>query len=96
MILTTWAGLSDADRRRYGRRSDFAFSLSVTAHEMLQFAGLVTGSPRISGIGPQHYHAYPGTMTVEEARLCDEDYEFAALTATAQDLSPDLAKDEQV
>jgi hypothetical protein len=59
------AGLSDTDRDRYNRRNVFPFSLAVAAHEILQLAGMLCGSDRIGGIGPQHYAAYPGTMTAK-------------------------------
>jgi hypothetical protein len=75
-------GLSDIERERYNRRNVFAFSLAVAAHEVLQLVGLVSGSPRIGGIGPQHYAAYPGQMTVEPTTGCQPECEFAAMTAT--------------
>ena len=57
------ASLSPADRERYARRNVFAFSLSIAAHEVLQLVGLVARMPRVGGVGPQHYQAYPGVMT---------------------------------
>ncbi|MBZ4521840.1 ThiF family adenylyltransferase [Mycobacterium avium] len=75
-------GLCDDDRERYNRRNVFAFSLATAAHEVLQLVGLVSGSPRIGGIGPQHYAAYPGHLTVEPTTSCRPDCEFAAMTAT--------------
>lgn len=83
-------GLSDSDRERYNRRNVFAFSLSVAAHEVLQLVGLVSGSQRIGGIGPQHYAAYPGEMTVAAPTGCKPGCEFAALTATTADVAADL------
>lgn len=83
-------GLSEAERERYARRNVFPFSLSVAAHQTLQFAGLVAGMERVCGIGPQHYSAYPGTMTVDETSGCDRDCEVDELTATATDLTPNL------
>jgi hypothetical protein len=83
-------GLSETDRQRYARRNVFAFSLAVAAHEVLHLAGLVAGTSRISGIGPQHYHAYPGEMTVEPTSTCEPDCEYAALTASAADLTSNL------
>jgi molybdopterin-synthase adenylyltransferase len=81
-------GLSHDERERYRRRNVFAFSLSVASHEVLQLVGLITGNPRIGGIGPQTYHAYPGEMDVEELRLCDADCDIAPLTASASGISP--------
>lgn len=75
-------GLSDSDRERYNRRNVFAFSLATAAHEVLHLVGLVSGSPRIGGIGPQHYAGYPGKMTVDPTTNCQPDCEFAAMTAT--------------
>jgi hypothetical protein len=82
-------GLSEADRARFSRRNVYAFSLSVAAHELLQLVGLLTGMARVGGIGPQSYHGYPGTMTVDQP-VCDADCEFAALTATAADQTRNL------
>jgi hypothetical protein len=78
-------GLSEADRERYNRRNVFAFSMSVAAHEVLHLVGLVSGSQRIGGIGPQHYAGYPGAMTVSATADCVDGCEFAAMTATAID-----------
>jgi molybdopterin-synthase adenylyltransferase len=79
-------GLSAADRERYGRRNVFAFSLSVAAHQVLQVIGLIAGNKRISGVGPQTYHAYPGVMEVEESRLCASECDVAPLIASACDV----------
>ncbi|WP_410597873.1 ThiF family adenylyltransferase [Amycolatopsis sp. lyj-23] len=76
-------GLSESDRERYNRRNVFAFSLSVAAHEVLQLVGLISGSPRIGGVGPQHYAAYPGEMTVAAAVDCVSDCEFAAMVGSS-------------
>jgi hypothetical protein len=82
-------GLSPEDRERYNRRNVFPFSLSVAAHEVLHLAGMIAGSQRVAGIGPQHYAAFPGEMTVTPTRQCEPDCEIAALTATAASLSND-------
>ena len=82
-------GLSQEDRARISRRNVFPFSLSVASHEVLQLIGLLTGMPRIGGIGAQTYQAYPGEMTVTQ-NACRQDCEFAALTAAVADLSPNL------
>jgi hypothetical protein len=79
-------GLSPQDRERYNRRNVFPFSLSVAAHQTLHLAGLVAGSQRISGTGPQHYAAYPGEMTVSPTAACEPDCEIAVLTASAAPL----------
>ena len=88
------AGLSEEDKAAVSRRNVFPFSLSVAAHEVLQLVGLVTGLPRIGGRGPQTYNGYPGTMEVLEIKKCEDDCEFAGLTATAVDLTPNLARPE--
>jgi len=72
------------------RQNVFPFSLSVAAHEVLQFIGLVTGQPRVGGTGAQTYHAYPGCMEVVAHEECLADCEYAALLASAADLSPNL------
>lgn len=79
-------GLSPQDRERCNRSNVFPFSLSVAAHQTLHLAGLIAGSQRISGTGPQHYAAYPGEMTVSPTTACEPDCEIAALTASAAPL----------
>ena len=76
-------GLSPAERERYGRRNVFAFSLSVAAHQVLQAVALVAGNPRIGGIGPQIYHAYPGEMEVQPSEPCTPECDVAPLTGSA-------------
>lgn len=79
------------EREKLGsRRNIFAFSLSVAAHQTLQFVGLVSGFSRVGGVGPQHYEAYPGRMSVEFSSLCDSDCDIDALVATACDLKGNL------
>jgi len=46
------AGLTRAERERYGRRNVFPFSLAVAGHELLQLAGMIASSQRVVGIGP--------------------------------------------
>jgi len=75
-------GLSDSDRERHNRRNVFAFSLATAAHEVLQLVGLLSGSQRIGGIGPQHYAGYPGEMTVVPTKDCESGCEFAAMIAS--------------
>lgn len=85
-------GLSENERELVGRRNVFAFSLSVASHQTLQLVGLVAGMPRIGGIGPQHYAAYPGRMTVDPPASCDEDCDIGQLTASVIDLSGNLQR----
>ena len=80
------AGLSDVDKAVISRRNVFPLSMSVAAHEVLQFVGLVTGMSRIAGDGPQTYDAFPGAMKVDRGRKCNSDCDFAELTATVPDL----------
>ena len=86
------AGLSKDAKLAISRRNVFPFSMSVAAHEVLQLIGLLTGFARIGGRGPQRYDCYPGTMRVQTDTVCDAECEFAALTATAIDLGPNLEK----
>lgn len=83
------AGLSEDERAALARRNVFPFGMSVAAHQVLQMVGLVTGLERVGGIGPQMYHAYPGCMDVREA-ACQDECEYQALTASAQDLRAGL------
>ncbi len=79
-------GLSLADRERYGRRNVFAFSLSVAAHLVLQAVGLIAGSERIGGTGPQAYSGYPGVLELGDIHACAEDCEVAAVVASGCDV----------
>jgi hypothetical protein len=83
-------GLSEQDRERYSRRNVFPFSMSVAAHQTLQLIGMIAGNPRVGGIGPQHYLAYPGEMRVEPATACRPDCETAELLASCADLGAAL------
>ncbi len=69
------------------RQNVFPFSMSVAAHEVLQFVGLATGLTRLGGVGAQMYHCYRGTMEVNDATSCVDGCDYSALTATAADLS---------
>jgi hypothetical protein len=84
------AGLPAHEREIVSRRNVFAFSMSVAAHQVLQLVGLVAGMPRIGGIGPQHYSAYPGRMTVDPTRPCNDDCDIDALTSEAIDLTGNI------
>jgi hypothetical protein len=74
------------------RQNVFPFSLSVAAHEVLQFVGLVTGQRRVGGAGAQVYHCYPGTMEVHEG-VCRPECAYSALLAAAADLRGNLLPD---
>lgn len=87
-------GLGDKFSPLLARQNVFAFSLSVAAHEVLQFATLITGNQRIGGRGPQSYHGYPGEMEARVIAPCDEDCPYCALTATATDLSANCTAPE--
>ena len=41
-----------------------------------------------SGAGPQRYDCHPGAMQAAKGANCNEDCEFAKLTAPAVDLTP--------
>lgn len=69
------------------RQNVFPFSMSVAAHEVLQFVGLLTGLQKIGGTGPQMYHCYPGEMEVLRVERCNEGCQYQALTASACDLT---------
>jgi hypothetical protein len=81
------AGLTPAERERYNRRNVFPFSLAVAGHQVLHLAGMIANSSRVSGIGPQHYQAYPGEMTAQPTTRCEEGCDIGALTASAQSLT---------
>ncbi|MCH7967208.1 MAG: hypothetical protein IIB02_07330, partial [Thaumarchaeota archaeon] len=66
--------------------------MSLASHEVLQFVGLITGLPRIGGIGPQFYHAYPGCMCVKESEKCNPECEYNELTASAADMNSNVLK----
>ena len=83
-------GLSPEMKAAFSRRNVFPFSMSVAAHEVLQFVRLVGGLTRIGGIGPQRYDGFPGAMKVQRSWECEDECEFKGLTATAIDLSPNL------
>ena len=84
------AGLSEDDKAAFSRRNVFPFSMSVASHEVLQLVGLVAGLPRIGGAGPQRYDGYPGEMRVLKDKVCEDNCEFDALTASAIDLTGNL------
>ena len=64
----------------------FPFSLAVAAHAVLQAVGTISGGSRIGGVGPQHYAAYPGEMTVQPTTDCEPDCEIGPLTGSALQL----------
>ncbi len=81
------AGLSSAEREQFNRRNVFPFSLAVAGHQILHLAGMIARSARVSGIGPQHYQAYPGEMTVVATTRCQNNCEINAIVASAQSLA---------
>lgn len=83
-------GLSEIDKAAISRRNVFPFSMSVAAHEVLQLVGLLTGMPKIGGVGPQIYDGYPGEMAANASSRCEPDCDFMALTASGADLAPNL------
>ncbi|MCI0184820.1 ThiF family adenylyltransferase [Sulfoacidibacillus ferrooxidans] len=64
------------------RQNVFPFSVSVAAHEVIQFVGLVTGVRRLGGMHPQFYHCYPGEMESMEKDACIPGCEYHTLTST--------------
>lgn len=87
-------GLGHDFKSTIARQNVFPFSMSVAAHEVLQFIGLVTGEQKIGGRGPQTYHCYPGIMELSNINDCKHDCEYSKLTATACDLSGNLKQKE--
>jgi hypothetical protein len=81
------AGLSPAERERFNRRNVFPFSLAVAGHQILHLAGMIARSSRVSGVGPQHYQAYPGEMTVTPTVRCHDNCEINAIVASAQSVA---------
>ncbi len=86
-------GLGPAFDPLLARQNVYPFSLSVAAHEVLQFVGLVTGQRRVGGAGAQRYRCSPGTMEVHEGGVCRPDCGYAALLASAADLRGNLRPD---
>jgi len=86
------ANLPPSERERYSRRNVFPFSLAVAAHEVLHLIGMIAGSSRVSGIGPQHYLAYPGRMDVTPTQKCDSVCEFAAMVASAAPIAEQFSR----
>lgn len=78
-------GLTDDEREHYAGRNVYAFSMNVASLEFLKLVGLIIGSERVGGTGPQTYHAYPGTIEVSDKHDCDADCDVAALTAAGND-----------
>lgn len=85
-------GLPPERRSALARQNVFPFSMSVAAHEVLQFIGLVTSMARVGGAGPQSYHGYPGEMEVLTRKECQNGCAYAGLTASAADLSGNLQR----
>jgi hypothetical protein len=90
------ANLPPSERERYSRRNVFPFSLAVAAHEVLHLVGMIAASSRVSGIGPQHYQAYPGRMDVAATKRCEPGCEFEAMTASAIALAKQFGCEQAV
>lgn len=82
--------LGQTGTRLLSRRNVFPFSMSVAAHEVLQFVGSITGLDGVGGIGPQRYRGYPGAMEVRPQQNCTDGCSYFDLTGTAADLSGSL------
>ena len=90
------ANLPPSERERYSRRNVFPFSLAVAAHEVLHLVGMIAASSRVSGIGPQHYQAYPGRMDVAATKRCQPGCEFEAMAASAIALAEQFGCEQAV
>ncbi len=77
------------------RQNVIAFSMSLAAHEVLQFIGLVTGLTRIGGIGSQMYHAYPGCMEVKDLAKCMPNCGYHKLTSSATDMRVNIPDNQK-
>jgi len=82
--------LPEERRHAVSKRNVFPFSMSVAAHEILQFVGCVTGMERIGGVGAQTYHCYPGEMEVDREKSCAAGCAYMSLAGSAADLSGNL------
>ncbi len=80
-------GLGPEFNPLFARQNVFPFSLNVASLEVLQFIGLVTNQARIGGVEAQIYHCYPGSTEFIDKQACAQGCEYAALTASAQELS---------
>jgi len=69
----------------------FPFSMSLAAHEVLQFVALVTGMKKVYDVGEQRYHYYPGTMDRSDKR-CIASCPHKKLVATGDSQSPSTAR----
>ena len=81
------AGLTPAEREHYNRRNVFPLSLAVAGHQILHLVGMIATNSRVSGVGPQHYQAYPGEMSAEMTSPCEAHCDIVGLTASALDLA---------
>jgi hypothetical protein len=64
------------------------YSLAVAGHEALHLTGMIAGSSRVAGTGPQRYAAFPGEMIVTPTTPCEDNCEINALIAAAIPLLP--------
>jgi molybdopterin-synthase adenylyltransferase len=86
-------GLDPKLKSILARQNVFPFSLSVAAHEVLQLAALVTQLAGNPNVGAQMYHYYPGIMEILPSTGCRSGCQYAALEATAADLTGNLQDD---
>jgi len=63
------------------------FSMSLAAHQVLQFCALVTGMLDMPELGDQRFH-YNLREVLAEDHDCDADCEFPALTASGESIYP--------
>lgn len=78
-------GLSAQDRAIVARRNVYPFSMSASAHQLLQAIGIITSLETIGGTGVQLYNGFPGSMEVTDP-TCEPGCEIAELTARPMDL----------
>lgn len=79
-------GLPEAEKALLARRNVFPFGLAVAAHEVIQAVAIVTGTPRLGALGPQHYACYPGEMSVSQDQTCEQECEYMQATAAAGEI----------
>lgn len=70
----------------------FPLSMSLAAHEVLQFVALVTGMKGMHNVGEQRYHYFPGTMDANRKTKCLPGCPHAALAGTGDSKSPSTAR----
>lgn len=75
------------DERAAATQNVFPFSMSLAAHEVVQFVSLVTGLLNRPDLGEQRYHYNLGEMLVEEPH-CVDDCIYQNRIATSDALYP--------